>query len=115
MAILSQILVGVLQTFYTFFAMDLVGRSGASGTHLVLQLAKPVQLKLKEWFSALPPCLKMDSSTSSPSSLKLSSTGFLHLAYFATEITLHRRIVRSLSAPSQTSPSDPPVPQVDPY
>jgi hypothetical protein len=28
---------------------------------------------------------------------KLSSVGYLHLAYFATEITLHRRILRSLS------------------
>jgi len=97
MAILSQILVGVLQTFYTFSAMDLVGRSGASGTHLVLQLAKPVQLKLKEWLSALPPCLKMDSSRSSSLTTKLCATRFLHLAYFATKITLHQRIVCSLS------------------
>ncbi len=112
MIILSQILAEVLETFYTLSAMDQVSRSGASGTHLVLQLAKPVQLKLKEWFAALPACLKMDSS-SSPNS-KLSSTGFLHLAYFATEITLHRRIVRSLSAPSRSSPGSP-IPQVDPY
>jgi hypothetical protein len=112
MIVLSQILAEVLETFYTLSAMDQVARSGASGTHLVLQLAKPVQLKLKEWFAALPPCLKMDSS-SSPTT-KLSSTGFLHLAYFATEITLHRRIVRSLSAPSRSSPGSP-IPQVDPY
>jgi len=34
-------------------------------------------------------------------------TGFLHLAYFATEITLHRRIVQSLNNPisSSTTPS----------
>ncbi len=31
---------------------------------------------------------------------KLSSTGYLYLAYYATEITLHRRIVRSLEAES---------------
>src|SRR5437762_7216592 len=30
-------------------------------------------------------------------------SGYLHLAYFATEITLHRRIVRSLN-PSTTDP-----------
>lgn len=117
MIVLSQILAEVLETFYTLSAMDQVTRSGASGTHLVLQLAKPVQLKLKEWFAALPPCLKMDSSSNSASTSsgsKLSSTGFLHLAYFATEITLHRRIVRSLATPP-TTPGSPPTAQVDPY
>jgi hypothetical protein len=82
----------------------------------VLQLAKPVQLKLKDWFSALPSCLRMDSSSSSsssPRSNKLSSTGFLHLAYFATEITLHRRIIRSL-APSTSTNGDV-KPSLDPY
>jgi hypothetical protein len=118
---LTQLLAEVLETFYTLSAMESVKNAGASGTHMVLTLAKPVQLKLKEWFSALPPCLKMDSnhssvasspasiSTTRDSSRKLSSTGFLHLAYFATEITLHRRIVRTL-APTGSNPS-----QVDSY
>jgi hypothetical protein len=119
MIVLSQILAEVLDTFYTLQAMAAVAQAGPQGTHLVLQLAKPVQLKLKEWFSALPQCLRMDSSsTTSPNSTKLSSTGFLHLAYFATEITLHRRIIRSLSA-STTAPSSPPSPNakpaLDPY
>jgi Fungal specific transcription factor domain len=110
MITLSKILAEVLETFYTLSAMDQVTRSGSSGTQLVLQLAKPVQLKLKEWFSALPPCLKMDNSVSSSSLVKLSSTGYLHLAYFATEITLHRRIIRTL-CPSPTSCNA----QVEPY
>ncbi|KAM3066895.1 Fungal specific transcription factor [Clarireedia jacksonii] len=101
MIILSQILSEVLDTFYTLSAMSSVAAAGAQGTHLVLQLAKPVQLKLKDWYSALPSCLRMDAPAppSSPHSTKerLSSTGFLHLAYFATEITLHRRIIRSLA------------------
>jgi hypothetical protein len=114
MVSLSQLLAEVLETFYTLSAMDGVTRSGASGTHLVLSLAKPVQLKLKEWFAALPACLKMDNASSASSNStnaanKLSSTGFLHLAYFATEITLHRRIVRSLS------PSNPNSAPIDPY
>lgn len=113
MIILSQILAEVLDTFYTLQAMATVTAAGAQGTHLVLQLAKPVQLKLKDWFSGLPACLRMDSSsTANPSMSKLSSTGFLHLAYFATEITLHRRIIRSLSHPSSTPESKPPL---DPY
>lgn len=120
MIVLSQILAEVLDTFYTLQAMSAVTQAGPQGTHLVLQLAKPVQLKLKDWFAALPQCLRMDSSasTTSPNSTKLSSTGFLHLAYFATEITLHRRIIRSLSA-SITAPSSPPSPNtkpsLDPY
>ena len=118
MVSLSQILAEVLETFYTLSAMDAVEKAGASGPHMVLALAKPVQLKLKEWFAALPACLKMNDSHSSSSlspttsnsqSGKLSSTGFLHLAYFATEITLHRRIVRSLSR------TDSKLPPVDPY
>ena len=119
MVSLSQILAEVLETFYTLAAMDIVNRAGESGPHMVLTLAKPVQLKLKEWFAALPACLKMENSHSNPAlspSLsgngtggKLSSTGFLHLAYFATEITLHRRIVRSLS------PTNSRAPPIDPY
>ncbi|OBT91012.1 hypothetical protein VE02_00206 [Pseudogymnoascus sp. 03VT05] len=120
MVSLSQLLAEVLETFYTLAAMDNVTRAGTSGTHMVLSLAKPVQLKLKEWFAALPVCLKMENShtnlASSPSTLtsgsqgsRLSSTGFLHLSYFATEITLHRRIVRSLT------PAGPNLPPIDPY
>ncbi|TAQ90323.1 hypothetical protein B7494_g1396 [Chlorociboria aeruginascens] len=108
MIVLSQILAEVLDTFYTLQAMATVTAAGPQGTQLVLQLAKPVQLKLKEWFTALPPCLRMDASATSPNAQKLSSTGYLHLSYFATEITLHRRIIRSLSP----SPSSPPL---DPY
>ncbi|CAG8982713.1 hypothetical protein HYALB_00000994 [Hymenoscyphus albidus] len=114
MIILSQILAEVLDTFYTLQAMSTVDSAGPQGTHLVLQLAKPVQLKLKDWFAGLPACLRMDSPSNIQisNSSKLSSTGFLHLAYFATEITLHRRIIRSLSSPT-TSPDSKPA--LDPY
>lgn len=101
---LSQILAEVLETFYTLSAMASVSQAGTQGTNLILSLAKPVQLKLKEWFAALPSCLRMDSSNPPT---KFSSIGFLHLAYFATEITLHRRIVRSLTpSPSSAGSSD---------
>jgi hypothetical protein len=112
---LSQILAEVLDTFYTLQAMATVTEAGSQGTQLVLQLAKPVQLKLKDWFAALPSCLRMDSSStaSSPTSTKLSSTGFLHLAYFATEITLHRRIIRSLGPAAPAN--DEVKPSLDPY
>lgn len=110
MVYLTQILAEILDTFYTLQAMQNVTNAGPQGTHLVLSLAKPIQLKLKEWYAALPTSIRMDSSfqasTTTTSTSRLSSVGYLHLAYFATEITLHRRIIRSLAADSQA---------VDPY
>jgi len=107
---LSQVLAEILETFYTLQAMQTVTNAGPQGTQLVLALAKPIQLKLKEWYSALPAAVRMDSSlsTSSAPPSRLSSIGYLHLAYFATEITLHRRIIRSLAASDAASnPSQP--------
>ncbi|KAI0105234.1 fungal-specific transcription factor domain-containing protein [Nemania sp. FL0031] len=108
MVYLSQVLAEILETFYTLQAMQNVTAAGPQGTHLVLSLAKPIQLKLKEWYAALPPAIRMDSSfiNSPVSSNRLSSIGYLHLAYFATEITLHRRIIRALASDSQA---------IDPY
>jgi hypothetical protein len=100
---LTQILAEILDTFYTLNAMQQVAASGPKGTETVLALAKPIQLKLKEWYSSMEPMIRMDSSPSTiaAASNRLTSIGHLHLAYFATEITLHRRILRSLaSAPS---------------
>lgn len=109
---LSQILAEILETFYTLQAMQNVTNAGAQGTHLVLSLAKPIQLKLKEWYAALPAAIRMDSTYQTPvansNPNRLSSIGYLHLGYFATEITLHRRIVRSLASthppPSSSGP-----------
>lgn len=111
---LSLILSEILETFYTLQAMQNVSNAGAQGTHLVLSLAKPIQLKLKDWYAALPASIRMDSTYQTPvannTPNRLSSIGYLHLAYFATEITLHRRIVRSLAQthPAPTSSSDAP-------
>ncbi|KAJ3517303.1 hypothetical protein NM208_g14723 [Fusarium decemcellulare] len=105
---LSEILSEILDTFYTLHAMNTVTNAGPQGTHLVLSLAKPIQLKLKEWYGGLPQLIRLDSSYSSlnPTPNRLSSIGYLHLAYFAAEITLHRRIIRSLATASNA---------VDPY
>jgi hypothetical protein len=128
---LSQILAEILETFYTLQAMQTVENAGAQGTHLVLSLAKPIQLKLKEWYAALPAAIRMDSTYQAApaggNSNRLSSIGYLHLAYYAAEITLHRRIIRSLhastlsssSASTSTAVSSPPLgrqaPPVDAY
>ncbi|KAH7020988.1 fungal-specific transcription factor domain-containing protein [Microdochium trichocladiopsis] len=103
MVYLTQILAEILDTFYTLRAMQTVTNAGPQGTSFVLSLAKPIQLKLKDWYGALPTSIRMDSSfqTVSSTSTRLTSIGSLHLAYFATEITLHRRIIRSLAADSQ--------------
>ncbi|KAK1776267.1 fungal-specific transcription factor domain-containing protein [Copromyces sp. CBS 386.78] len=106
---LSQILAEILEAFYTLQATQAVAHAGAQGTQLVLSLAKPIQLKLKEWYSGLPASVRMDSTfqsggtMSQSSNNRLSSIGYLHLAYFATEITLHRRIIRSIDASSSSS------------
>jgi len=104
---LSQILAEILETFYTLQATQAVAAAGSQGTQLVLSLAKPIQLKLKEWHSGLPAAVRMDSTfqSSSTSPSRLSSIGYLHLAYFATEITLHRRIIRSIDAAQSISPA----------
>ncbi|KAI9741070.1 MAG: Fungal specific transcription factor [Cirrosporium novae-zelandiae] len=92
MVFLTLILSDILESFYTLSATDEVRSAGGNGTRLILDRAKPVQIRLKEWFTHLPPCLKMDSPVTSA----FSTTGSLHIAYFATEITLHRSIIRSL-------------------
>jgi hypothetical protein len=108
---LSQILAEILETFYTLQAAQAATNAGAQATQLILSLAKPIQLKLKEWYSALPGVVRMDSSFQSPGlvhqqpSPRFSSIGYLHLAYFATEITLHRGIIRSMDTSSAGTPA----------
>ena len=115
MVTLTQILAEILEIFYTLQAMSSITAAGAQGPHLVLQLAKPIQLKLKNWFTALPSSCRMKSSSSSSASIsslpssKLSLVGSLHLHYFATDITLHRRIIRSLYFPPSSSYPSPPT------
>jgi hypothetical protein len=67
--------------------------AGINGISIVLAKVKPVQIRLKEWFTNLPECLSMQDIHV----MKLNSVGYLRLAYIATEITLHRRILLSLS------------------
>ena len=75
------------------------GRAGATeegheGPEAMLRWAKPLQARLKAWFAALPEPLRMTDAAVAPR--KLSSAGWLHLAYVTAEVTLHRRIIRHL-------------------
>ena len=78
MVSLSEMLSTVLDTFYTLKAMQEVEDAAQAGTRLILDRAKPVQMKLKEWFGSLPSSLKMDATTPD----KLSFTGI----YFQSPI-----------------------------
>lgn len=78
---LTEILATVLDTFYTLQAMTEVDKAGENGTRLILERAKPVQIRLKEWFTHLPLSLKMDNNSSG----KPSSTGSLF--FFSPIIT----------------------------
>ncbi|RFU27057.1 hypothetical protein B7463_g9279, partial [Scytalidium lignicola] len=93
MILLSQILADLLETVFTLKTSREIANAGPNGLGIILEKAKPVQLRLKEWFSNLPECLSMDSTQV----MKLSSIGYLRLAYVATEITLHRRIILALT------------------
>jgi Fungal specific transcription factor domain len=105
---LTKIMAEVMDSFYTQVAIQEFADAGNKSTQLILERAKPVQIKLKDWFSRLPDSLRMDSvipnklapqgkSVHTLFILYSDNVGFLHLAYFATEITLHRRIIQSLN------------------
>ncbi|TKA28119.1 hypothetical protein B0A50_04090 [Salinomyces thailandicus] len=96
---LTRLLADITDLFYSSTAKSAYARAGRFATTLVLNRAKPVQLRLKAWYADLPPTCKMDNYTSG----LLSPTAYLHLAYFATEITIHRRIVQSLD-PAHSDP-----------
>ncbi|TKA83871.1 hypothetical protein B0A55_00146 [Friedmanniomyces simplex] len=129
MITLTSIMADVCETFYSQTAKAEFLRAGQYATQLVLNRAKPVQIRLKDWFARLPPECKMDhhttttstntSTTGSPpiTTRQLSSTGYLHLAYFATEITIHRRIIQTLDpsplTTNTTTITNPP--KTDPY
>lgn len=100
---LTTILSDILDNFYTLKATQEFTSAGSQRTRLILDRAKPVQIRLKDWFAHLPSELRMDTTTTSTfsndtTSPSASSNGSLHLAYFATEITLHRCIIRSLAS-----------------
>lgn len=81
---LSTILSDILNDFYSMKAMNEI-----TDINQALALAKPLQLRLRNWYHSLPVELQM----SSVQPRKLCSNGYLQLAYFATELTLHRKII----------------------
>ena len=93
MVSLTQILADVLQTCYSDKAeREIRSTKESDATKFVLSKAKPLQIRLNAWHASLPQSLSMENVTIR----KLSSTGYLHLAYWATVISLHRLIFRTL-------------------
>ncbi|QPG76806.1 hypothetical protein FOA43_004200 [Brettanomyces nanus] len=93
---LSDILSQILDTFYTPSGMEQI-----RSIDKVLSNAKPLQLKLRNWYHSLPKELQM----SSLKPRQFNNNGTLQLSYFATEITLHRRIICVLYQQSDPAPS----------
>lgn len=91
---LTRILAELLEQMYSLKAEAEVSNS-RDRTKMVLAQAKPIQQKLKLWYSEMPESLRMDARNLKIG--KLNSVGYLHLAYFAAEIILHRQVIRSLS------------------
>ena len=77
MITLTEILSEILSTLYTLKAIQEVELELSNGLNLILERAKPVQMKLKNWFATLPSSLRMDSMKVK----KLSSTGNAALLY----------------------------------
>lgn len=68
---LTGIMAEVIDVFYTQKAVAEFDQGGRYATRLILEKAKPVQLKLKDWFARLPSIARMDNYLAG----KLSSNG----------------------------------------
>jgi hypothetical protein len=90
MAELTEILSDVLTMILSPRAQRSIHRDG-NGLVSLLDRIKPLQIRLKDWFTALPEGLKMDTAAS----MKLTSVGYLRLAYLSIEAGIHRQITLS--------------------
>lgn len=97
MVSLSIIIGEIMDTFYTQGAIHV-----NTSIEQVLKLAKPLQLKLREWYHSLPPQLSMGKFIPR----KFNSNASLTLQYFAAEITLHRKIISTLCQNSKEAPKE---------
>lgn len=97
MVSLSIIVGEIMDTFYTQSAIHLT-----TTIEQVLKLAKPLQLKLREWYHSLPTQLSMGKFVPR----KFNSNASLTLSYFAAEIALHRKIISTLYQNSNNSPKE---------
>lgn len=71
MVTLTVILSEILETFYALQTLREIDRAGTDGTRAVLERAKPIQIKLRDWYTSLPGCIRMDQTKAA----KLPSIG----------------------------------------
>ncbi|KAL2802854.1 fungal-specific transcription factor domain-containing protein [Aspergillus granulosus] len=88
---LSEIVNEILRAFYSARAMKTTRK-----VRNLLQIAKPIQIRLREWRRDLPTSLNLESAKAR----KKSPIGSLHLAYYAVEISLHKAIILGLQGSS---------------
>ncbi|KAI5267436.1 hypothetical protein E4T47_08067 [Aureobasidium subglaciale] len=91
MAGLAEMLSDLLVDLFSPRAQRLI-RTDSNALVGLLERIKPLQIRLKDWFATLPEGSKKDTATS----MKLSSVGYLRLAYLATEASIHRQITLTL-------------------
>ncbi|CUM65830.1 uncharacterized protein PRCAT00003479001 [Priceomyces carsonii] len=84
---LSVILSEILERMYSYKAVRY-----AKDTEQILNLAKPLQLRLNCWYQSL--CEEL--LITDVQLRKLCPNGSLHLAYFAGELSLHRQIITTI-------------------
>jgi hypothetical protein len=77
MIALTGIMAEIMDNFYTQVAIQEFADAGNKSTQLILDRAKPIQIKLKEWFSNLPDSVRMDNVQPG----KLVSTGMCRNAF----------------------------------
>lgn len=99
MVTLTMIVSSILRTVQCAALTHSLPKQGgtADTTRIILAAAKPIQMQLKSWFASLPAAAKLDTPTG-------GAVGSLHLAYYAAEITLHRRIISSMIPPAAVDP-----------
>ncbi|EME48023.1 hypothetical protein DOTSEDRAFT_69828 [Dothistroma septosporum NZE10] len=100
MADLSAILADILSSLFSARGCRAID-SSMNRLASSLEQIKPLQIKLKEWSLTLPESLKMDSAAS----MKLSSVGYLRLAYLTIEVCIHRVLIRALATTDYPDPT----------
>ncbi|KAL4886987.1 fungal-specific transcription factor domain-containing protein [Aspergillus karnatakaensis] len=91
---LTKIFSEIVATFCSVGATKKGGLLSQIGTTGTMGLAKPLVMRLREWHSTLPDNLQLGTTYSH----RLSTNGPLHLSHMAAELTIHRALLRTLSA-----------------
>ncbi|VUC27349.1 unnamed protein product [Clonostachys rosea] len=90
---LTKFLSEVMGTFYN----AAVTRSGHNpdrlGTVTIVELAKPLVLRLREWYADLPQHLQMEYTKDR----ELCANGALRLAHLSVEVALYRALIRAIT------------------